>query len=559
MIMTDPADLNNLPRSTTVPKRRMRLSVVWIIPILAALVGVGIAVQKILHEGPTISIVFKTAEGIEAGKTFVRYKDVKIGLVQSVKLSKDFTKVVVTAKIDKSAEGLIVEDAAFWIELPRVTMSGVSGISTLLSGNHIGLGAGKSRRPRHEFVALDMPPAVSIDKPGRQFVLRADTLGSIGIGSPLYYRQLNVGQVIGYDLSKDGRSVEIRVFVNAPYDRQITTQTRFWQASGIDVSLGSNGLSVQMQSLLSILIGGIAFEQPLTADADAQPVKEGAAFTLYSNRTAAESRHEEIITPYVLYFKESVRGLSVGAPVTLAGLPIGEVTDVSFEYDSAKEDVRSRVDIVMYPSRFTEYMKTSSGSEHAPLDEQGRRAFIQRMMNRGFRAQLRIGNLVMGQLYIAIDRFPNAPKAKKIDWRKPPYELPVMSSSLEDLETRVSDIIARIDKIPLDAIGADVRKTLETLHQTLKDADRVMNHIDRETVPEINATLQDLRKATATADRALAGADQTLVGKDSPTQQELRAALQEVSRAARAITELVDYLERNPNALIRGKAQEVPK
>jgi paraquat-inducible protein B len=181
------------------------------------------------------------------------------------------------------------------------------------------------------------------------------------------------------------------------------------------------------------------------------------------------------------------------------------------------------------------------------------------MVNRGFRAQLRIGNLVMGQLYIAIDRFPNAPKAKKIDWRKPPYEWPVMSSSLEDLETRVSDIIAKIHKIPFDVIGTDVRDTLETLNQTLKDADRVMNHIDQETVPEIKATLQDLRKATATADRALASADNTLVGKDSPTQQELRVALQEVSRAARAITELVDYLERNPNALIRGKAQEVPQ
>jgi len=428
-----------------------------------------------------------------------------------------------------------------------------------LSGNHIGLGAGKSNRPRREFVGLDTPPAVSIDKPGRQYVLNADTLGSIGIGSPLYYRQLNVGQVIGYDLAKDGKSVEIRVFVNAPYDRQITTQTRFWQASGIDVSLGSNGLSVQMQSLLSLLVGGIAFEQPLTPDADAQPVAEGAVFTLYSDRTAAQSRHEEIITPYVLYFKESVRGLSVGAPVTVAGLPIGEVTDVSFEYDPAKEDVRSRVDIVMYLSRFTEYMKTSPGPVNKLLDEQGRRAFVQRMVNRGFRAQLRIGNLVMGQLYIAIDRFPNAPKAKKIDWRKPPYEWPVMSSSLEDLETRVSDIIAKIHKIPFDVIGTDVRDTLETLNQTLKDADRVMNHIDQETVPEIKATLQDLRKATATADRALASADNTLVGKDSPTQQELRVALQEVSRAARAITELVDYLERNPNALIRGKAQEVPQ
>lgn len=557
--MTDQADLSNIPQSTIKPKRRTWLSVVWIIPVLAALVSIGIAVQKILNEGPTITIVFKTAEGIEAGKTFVKYKDVKIGLVQTVKLSGDYTKVVVTAKIDKSAEGLIVDDAKFWIELPRVSLSGVSGISTVLSGNHIGMEAGRSTRERREFVGLELPPAITIDKPGRQFVLHADTLGSVGIGSPLYYRQLNVGQVIGYDLTKDGTVVVIKVFVKAPYDRYVTTQTRFWQASGIDVSLGANGLSVHTQSLLSILIGGIAFEKPSSWTSDSKPADEGAVFTLYGDRMAATSKYEAVITPYVLYFNESVRGLSIGAPVTVTGLPVGEVTDVSFEYDSESNDVRPRVDIVLYPARFIEYLKKSSTAGQAPASEEARRAFIQRMVDRGYRAQLRSGNLVMGQLYVAFDRFPHAAKAKKIDWRKMPHELPVIPSSLEDLETRVSNIIAKIDKMPLDTIGEDLKKTLETLNQTLKDADKMLNHIDDEMVPEIKTAVQELRKTLAAAERTLKSADNTLVGKDSPTQQELRVALQEVARAARSISELVDYLQRNPNALIRGKAQEVPQ
>ena len=221
--MTENSDLTNIPQATAVPKKRRRFSVVWIIPILAAVVALGIAVQQILSEGPTITIVFKTAEGIEAGKTFVKYKDVNIGQVKKVKLSKDFTKVVVTAKIDKSAEGLIVEDAKFWIEQPRVTLSGISGIGTLLSGNYIGLEVGKSDEKRREFIGLEVPPAITVDQPGRQFVLQADDLGSVGIGSPLYYRRLNVGQVIGYDLAEDGRSVNIKVFVNAPYDKYVTT------------------------------------------------------------------------------------------------------------------------------------------------------------------------------------------------------------------------------------------------------------------------------------------------------------------------------------------------
>jgi paraquat-inducible protein B len=557
--MTDQADLSSIPQSTIRPKRRIWLSVVWIIPVLAALVSIGIAVQKILNEGPTITIVFKTAEGIEAGKTFVKYKDVKIGLVQTVKLSENYTKVVVTAKIDKSAEGLIVDDAKFWIELPRVSFSGVSGISTVLSGNHIGLETGRSTRARREFVGLELPPAITIDKPGRQFVLHADTLGSVGIGSPLYYRQLNVGQVIGYDLTKDGTAVEIKVFVYAPYDRYVTTQTHFWQASGIDVSLGANGLSVQTQSLLSILIGGIAFEKPSSWTSDSKPADEGAVFTLYGDRMAATSKYEAVITPYVLYFNESVRGLSIGAPVTVAGLPVGEVTDVSFEYDSESNDIRPQVDIVLYPARFIKYLKKSSTAGQAPASEEARRAFIQRMVDRGYRAQLRSGNLVMGQLYVAFDRFPHAPKAKKIDWRKTPHELPVIPSSLGDLETRVSNIIAKIDKMPLDTIGEDLKKTLETLNRTLKDADKMLNHIDNEMVPEIKTAVQELRKTLAAAERTLKSADNTLVGKDSPTQQELRVALQEVARAARSISALVDYLERNPNALIRGKAQEVPQ
>lgn len=554
--MNNHEEIQNIPQSATKTKRKMRISAVWIIPLLAALVALGIAFQKIINEGPTITIVFKKAEGIEAGKTFVKYKDVNIGQVETVKLSKDFTKVVVTAKIEKSAAGLIVEDAQFWIESPRVTLSGISGFGTLLAGNHIGLETGKSTRARKVFDGLELPPSVTVDQPGRQFVLHADTLGSIGIGSPLYYRQLNVGRVIGYDLTANGRAIDIRIFVNSPYDKHVTTQTRFWHASGIDVEMGAKGLSVQTQSVLSLLIGGIAFEETDISAVDAKPAEEGAAFNLFSDRATAAKKQEDLIAHAVLYFSESLRGLSVGAPVTYAGLPMGEVTDVGLEYNPKTESIQPRVDVALYPNVLIEHIRNSGKAHEKAKNQNWRSALMQRMIDRGLRAQLRSGSLVTGQLYVALDYFPNAVKAGKIDFNKSPYEFPVMSSSLQDMEHKVTGIIAKIDKIPFEAIGGDVRKAVDSLNKLLQDADGLLNSLDKEMLPEIRTTVQELRKAVKTAERTLAGAEKTLVGKDSPTQQELRSALQEVSRAARSINELIEYLERNPNALIRGKTQE---
>ena len=540
--MTDNIDLTNIPETTTVPKKRRKFSVVWIIPLVAAIVALGIAVQRILTEGPTITIIFSKAEGLEVGKTFVKYKEVEIGHVTKVKLSEDFQKVVLTAKIDKSAAGLLVEDTKFWIEQPRASLSGISGIGTLLSGNYIGLEPGKSKKERREFTGLEVPPAITFDQPGRRFILQTSTLGSIGNGSPLYYRQLNVGQVTAHDLVEDGRSVKIEVFVRAPYDKYITDQTRFWQASGIDVSLGAEGFSVRTQSVLSMLIGGIAFET-LPSDEDPKPVSEKAVFTLFNSRTEAMAKPETVVTPYVMYFNETLRGLNVGAPVTYLGLPIGEVTAIGLEYDPKKNIARPRVDIAVYARRFVAHVKKSPDLEAKVKVKTERHAFMQNAIDRGLRAQLRSGSLVTGQLYVAFDVFPDTPKVK-IDWSKSPTELPVVPSGLQDLQNKLNSIVTKIEKMPLDKIGTDVKKLLTTI-------DGVLKRIDGETLPEVKKTLENLK-------RVLVNIDDTLVGKDAPTQQQLRQALQEVTRAAQGVSGLTEYLERNPEALIKGKVQEKP-
>jgi len=557
--MAENFDRDDLPRATVVPKRGTRISIVWIIPILAAVVAIGIAIQRVMSEGPTITILFTVAEGLEAGKTFVKYKDVNIGQVTAVKLSTDHSKVEVTAKIDKSAGDLMVEDARFWVVQPRVTLSGVSGLGTLLSGNYIGFELGKSKKAQRKFTGLEVPPIITGSQPGRQFMLKAENLGSLGIGSPIYYRQLQAGQVIAYDLTADGKSVQMKVFINAPYDKYVNRDTRFWNASGVDVSVGAGGVEVRTQSLVSVVAGGVAFDTPPFA-VKSETAATDSVFTLHSDKTTAMKQPDAISTHYVLHFTETLRGLSVGAPVTLLGLPAGEVTDVGLTIDPATMNVRGRVEIVSFPERLVAHL----GQNKAAIDKmvqasaQGRQDIMRRMVEqRGMRAQLRSGSLITGQMFVAFDFFPNAPKPK-IDWSREVPELPVVPSTVSDLEAKITGIVAKLDKLPLDTISADLTKVLTTLSQTLEDASKAVNRIDSDVTPGLKTTLEGLRGTISAVDRTLTSTDATLVGRDAPAQQDLRDALQEIARAARSLRILTDFLEQHPEALIRGKSAENP-
>lgn len=540
--MPENTDFPSVPSATSVPKRRTHPSVVWIIPLVAAAVGVGIAIQRITSEGPTISIVFKSAEGIEAGKTFVKYKDVNIGQVTAVTLSEDFSKVIVTAKIAKHAEALLVEDAKFWVVQPRVTLSGVSGLGTLLAGNYIGFEVGGSTKNRREYVGLEVPPPITVGEPGRQFVLRSKDLGSLGIGSPIYYRRLQVGDVIAYDLSEEGKGIDIKVFVYAPYDRYVTTSTRFWNAGGVDVSFGAQGFEVRTESVISLLAGGIAFDAPPLETA-AEPAAANASFTLYDDRVAAMAKPERMVAHYVLHFSESLRGLSAGAPVTFLGLPVGEVTNVSLEMEPQTFAIRGRVEAAFYLERMLAHLQQPAAAVGLADKVNERHALVQRLIDeRGLRAQLRSGSLVTGQLYVAIDYFPDAAKAS-IDWTRDPPEFPVVPSTVADLEARLTAILAKLEKLQVAEIGADVRKSLAELTKTLAAADALVKHLDTEVTPEVRAAIADARRA---------------LGPDSALQLDARSALQEVSQAARALRVLADYLERNPSSLLRGKGAPAP-
>lgn len=537
--MALPPDFETLPEAVVAPSRRAMPQIIWLIPVVVALIGAWLAVNALHERGPNATIAFRTAEGLEPGKTRIRYRDVDIGLVKDVAISPDRGHVIVTAQFSRQAEAFLVADTRFWVVRPRFSGGQLSGAGTLLSGAYIGIDAGKSTEPKFDFTGLEVPPILTSSLPGRQFLLRADNLGSIDIGSPVYFRRIQVGQVVAYELDKDGSGVSLKVFVHAPYDRYVMAHTRFWNASGIDFSLDATGVRVQTQSMLSVLLGGIAFEAMSDAESGASSA-ENSIFTLHRDRAIAMKAPDGEVLNFVLYFKESLRGLVPGAPVEFRGIPVGEVLSTGLEYEPGKEWFHFPVRISLYPERIRLRVEDGMPAENAAAKV--KRGLLKAMVERGFRAQLRTGSLLTGQLYVALDFFPDAKKSK-VNWGKEPYELPTVRGSFEDLQVSLGKILKSIERVPFDQLGEDLRKTLQGIG-------KLTQQVDKEVAPQVSATLVEMRKALATVDRALAA--------DAPLQQDLREALNELARAAQAVRSLADTLDRQPEALISGKKEGQP-
>src|SRR5262245_39938780 len=331
-----------------VVEEKRRISIVWVIPIVAALVGAFVAWRAISSRGPEITITFKTAAGLEAGKTKIKYKDVEVGLVETVELAKDLSGIICTARMVPGADAYHREKTQFWVVSARISGGQVSGLETLLAGAYIGVDPVLDGPRAKVFTGLEVAPIVTLTEPGRYFVLRSERAGAIDVGSPVYFQHIPVGKVVSSKLDPRDDFVVTRVFVDAPYDARVHAETRWWNASGIDMSLTAQGLSIDTQSLISILIGRIAFGRPTGPNAAAE-----AVFALHENRQQAEERTYTFAAPYRLYFDQSVRGLSVGAPVDFRGIQIGEVTDVDLQFDpKSREGFRIPVTIKLQPERF---------------------------------------------------------------------------------------------------------------------------------------------------------------------------------------------------------------
>jgi paraquat-inducible protein B len=531
-----------LPRAVARKPGPRTLQLVWIIPIVAAVIGIGIAVKAYLDRGPTITIQFRTAQGIEAGKTKIKNRNVDVGTVRTVKLSEDHKSVIVTAEMDPDAKDFLVSDSRFWVVRPRIAGGQVSGLSTLLAGSYIGSDPGHSKQPQDRFVGLEEPPVVTSDLPGRAFTLLASNLGSLDVNSPVYYRGILAGRVVAAKVADDGSEVKIEVFIRAPYDRYVNTQTRFWNASGVDFNVSASGVQLDTQSLITILLGGISFETP-PDQGQHQPVQANASFRLWDGKAEALRPRETVVENYVMKFSQSVRGLAVGAPVDFRGVTVGQVKRIDLEYDAKTVAFRSAVQVELWPNRLRPRNARPGGRWDSASPQERMRTFVQH----GFRGQLRNANLLTGQLYVALDFFHDAPPAR-MDFTEPAPEIPTISGGLGELQQSVANIIKKLEKVPFDAIGEELKQSLAQLRVTLEKLDALTEHVDTELTPQMRAAIEQARKTLSAAEQVLSG--------DSPVQGDLRQTLEQVDRAAQSLRSLTDYLERHPEALLRGRREE---
>lgn len=535
--------LDDLPRALPDRARRGRLPYVWILPAVVIVAGAFVAVHEKLAEGVAIEISFRTADDLEPNKTKISYKAVEIGQVKDIRVSKDRQTVIVEARIHRNARDYLVQDTRFWVVRPRVTGTNISGLGTLVSGAYISVDVGHSSVPARHFTGLEVPPIVTSGLPGREYVLHASDIGSLIIGSAVFYRHIPAGQVVGYSLDPGGASVTVKVFINSPYDAFVTQDTRFWQASGIDMAIDSEGIKLHTESLASILEGGVAFE-PIPGAHHTAQMPPDTVFPLYTDQERAMREPDTVAQTFVMYFQGSLRGLSVGAPVDLRGIDIGEVKRLSVEYDRIAGMLRFPVEVDIFPQRIRGRPRPGRTGSADDQSDIGGHAMIDSMVAHGMRAEIKSGNLLTGQKYVSVDVVKGAP-ADHVDWDEHPPIFPTASGGLEEIQDAIGSVAKKLDKVPYDQLSARLIATMSALEQTLRSTDHLMRRVDDSVAPQVNATLKEAQDAMKNAKEALSSG--------SPLQDDLGSTLIELSRAARSVSALADYLERHPEALIRGK------
>ena len=532
-------------------------SIVWLVPVVAAIIGGWLAYKAISERGPTITIIFKSAEGLEAGKSKIKYKDVDIGQVEKIDLSKDLSGVVVTAVLVKQAEQYLTENTRFWIVRARIGATGATGLGTLFSGTYISIDPVRGGAPIRKFEGLEHPPVVTRDLPGRHFVLHADRLSSLDVGSPVYFRQIKVGQVVAYNIDPKGNEVIINVFVRAPYHHFVRKNTRFWNAGGLDISVDAAGIKVDTESLVTVILGGIAFETPVNLE-PGDVTEDGDIFVLYRNRESIDEKTYLKKSYWLLYFDGSVKGLSVGAPVDFKGIKIGRVADIRLEFLMEKNAFRIPVLVELEPERIA---VTDDNLENVN-DPQ----FMDHLVSKGLRAQLKRGNLLTGQLFVELNFHPDAP-VRNIVWEGKYPALPTIPSPLEEITTGVTRLIDRLEKFPLEQIGKSLRNTFQeaellvtsqefqesihSLNHSLKQINKFSLYLNEDMIPAVNHALEKTQQTLTEAENVLRS--------DSQLRYRLNHALTELADAARSVRLLVEYLEQHPEALIKGKDRSYEK
>jgi paraquat-inducible protein B len=516
---------------------------VWIVPIAAAGIVIWLAWRALADRGPTITISFKVAEGLQAGQTKIQHRDVDVGTVDAVELTSDMSHVIVHARMTRAAAPYLNEKTRFYIVSPHVGVGGISGLSTIVSGSYIEMYPGRGETPQRKFVALDEPPILSPDTPGRSFTLEAPDLSSLTQGSAISYNGVSVGEVEGYILAADGTHVTVTAFIRAPWDDLVHPETRFWNAGGVDLSVGAQGVRVRANSWAQLLSGGIAFETPRWV-LSATPSPEGADFRLFDNRATAlrAPRGPEVV--YVGEFQGNQRGLEPGIPVELEGDEVGEVKESHLKYDEHRHTLLTHVTFSVDPDRVKiENFSAPKGADPRAAVED----WLKTLVAHGMRAQVASMSFITGQKLIALDMTPNAPAAH-IQQVGQELEFPtVAAGDLTEIMQSLRGVLQNLDRA---TSGPQLGHALKSLDETLTNLD----NITRDVQPDVKALIKSL-KDTADAAQGTLSAVQGMMGSNAnnPANTDLPQVMRELQDAARAVRVLADYLDRHPESLLRGR------
>jgi paraquat-inducible protein B len=565
-----PESRSEEPQALRAPRR---LSIIWLAPVFALAVVAWLSWHTLMQRGPAITIRFTSAEGLTAGETEIRHKGVRVGIVESFVLSPDLSEVIVHARMTHEVSTHLTGSTRFWIVTTRVGTSGISGLNTLVSGAYIEMYPGEGE-PQRDFVGLEDPPLLQPDTPGRAFTLTEDELGAIGPGTPVNYRGVQVGQVEGYALDGSGRRVNIYAFVRAPYDALVHDDTRFWDASAIDVSAGPQGIRVRLNSLQQLVTGAIGFDTPLpaapaaTAESVNQAIAQQAAgrplaattaagatpeaaagkvFPLYDNQATALRNHSGPRLYYTLRFDESAAALESGTPVQLRGVQIGEITQAKLVFDASLGSVYELASMSLDPSA-VQVGGVAPGSSAAQVTAV--RTGLARLVERGLRAQLVTANFLTGQKVIALEIVRDAP----------PVHFDASAALPEFPTTHGADVDGILQSLQNTLHHLDAATAGPALGNAVKNLDATLSHLEqitREAQPQITPLIASLR-ATADAAQATAQSANSAIGPDSALAGQLPGLLQQVTEAARSIRELADFLARHPEALLRGRHEATP-
>ena len=535
------ADSNNAPKpipAAPITHTRRRLSPVWIIPIVAGLIGLWLVWQHYAAQGPLIYVRFETANGVDAGKTAVQCRSVRIGIVEGVKLAPDLKSVVATIRIKNDAAELLRSDTRFWVVRPRFGGAGISGLGTILSGTYIELDPVTGQAARHHFDGLEKPPVTPQGVPGLHVTLVVDKAGSIGIGSSVSYRGIKVGQIESQVFNPDKGRLEFGAFIEGDFGQLISPRTRFWNVSGIDLDIDADGVRLRTGTLESLVSGGVAFDT-VNDGSKHEPAPDGTVFSLFNS---FDDTKETTLNPrltYLLLFKESVRGLSPKAPVEFRGVRVGTVMGISFDYLPTDPERRVPVLIKIDPALIA----------HLPegdIEKDGRE-MIAKSVRTGLRATLRTGSILTGKLFIDLDTQEDPPPAEIVEING--YQvLPTISTGLGQLQDKVAAVLDKIQNLKIEetvenasSALAEIKSSATELKKVVAGLDKLLASEETQGLPkEIKGALDEMRMTLSGFN------DKSTIYRD------VARTLEELGTTLRSIESLATTLERKPSSLIWG-------